>query len=509
MTSASLKFVALALCLVFSFAVNAQQKQEQALSKRELRQRLYPELMRTFDLAEAAPASLRALALLRIASFPANKDEEWKRELLEEAFEAASQSPLRWRVTAVSLPDGKWDGHLPQRFIQETEISNSGLDRLFLQTSVVQAMLIVDKGESLRLFSRISPLRLPTLACSDGLVPNVEDYYRTAGRLARDAFTPTQRKKKEYLEFLRSLLQSVGSPVEVGPAAQMVWGEHLPSSEAGVLAAALGQQLATLPADCRSFFSWLGDTSESVTRLADSLESGDAAAFLKAWRTYLVHNLSGARCSETVDPKWAYVREASAAVSTFNLRAEKHEAVTLIEKDDIRPEKVDPPLAEGSPSIPEQDNEFHLKWEWLMFGDQHRGLTDEQKNTAEWRTRFDEYLSAIENLEPSGDQNDVDLLQKKCDLMRDAVLVAPSGPEREHTLARYTALLKISNIPPERVPQWYFAVHSLIDLTRSMHQDRESALRSLEATGDPLLGLVAAIHRLDASYQKPASSSAK
>jgi hypothetical protein len=288
------------------------------------------------------------------------------------------------------------------------------------------------------------------------------------------------------------------SPVEVGPAAKMLWDQHLPSSEAGILAAAYGQKLANLPFDSRSFFSWFGDTSENVMRLADSLESGDAVALLKAWRAYLIRNLNGVRCAETVDPKWFYSGEATRAVNEFNRRAVHQESVVQIEEEDIRPGKVGPALPEDRVLSSEQSQEFHNKWEWLMFGGQHAGLTDEQKGTAEWESRFEEYINAIENLKSSGD-SDADLLKKRCELMRDAVIVAPAGPVRDYVLARYAALLKISNIQPELLLEWYTAVHSLIDFSQSIRKDRQSVLRSLEVTGDPLLGLVVAIHKLDAS----------
>lgn len=108
MTSPLFKSVVLCLCFSVVLSSAARQKQGEILSSRERRQKLYPEFVRTFDLAEAAPAPLRALALIRIASFPMNKDEEWKRELLEESFEAAAQSPLRWPVAYVAFPQGPY-----------------------------------------------------------------------------------------------------------------------------------------------------------------------------------------------------------------------------------------------------------------------------------------------------------------------------------------------------------------------------------------------------------------
>jgi len=64
-----------------------------ATSKWEQRRKLYPDLVRIFDLAEGAPAPLRAFALLRIAALPRLRDTEWKRELVNESFEAAAKFP--------------------------------------------------------------------------------------------------------------------------------------------------------------------------------------------------------------------------------------------------------------------------------------------------------------------------------------------------------------------------------------------------------------------------------
>ncbi len=508
MTSPSLKSLALCLFFLAAFSVNARQKRDETLSKRERRQKLYPELVRTVDLAEGAPAPLRALALLRVASVPLNKDEEWKRDLLEEAFDAASQSPIKWRVNYVSFPEGPLPAGLPRRILKAMEINNSGLDRLTLQTEIVLAMLPVDKQESLTLFHRIAPLGLAPLTCSDGLVPNVDAYYQTATQLAKDGFTLPQRNKREHLQFLRGLAESMTSSTEVGPAARMLLDQHLSSSETGVLAAVFGHQLGELPLDCRSFSDHLDSTSKNVMRFADSLEAGDAIALLKSWRAYLVGNLSGVRCGETVDPKSypEYTTTAANAVKTFNLRAEHQESLTRIEEQEIQPGKIEPKLPEEHAVISEQAKKFHDEWWWLMFGGQRTGLTDAQKNTAEWKSRFEEYVNEIENLEPSGD-SDADLLAGKCDLMRNAVIAAPAGPERDYVLARYVALLKISNIQPELLPQWYSAVHGLIDIMQSLYKDRQSVLKSLESTGDPLLSLMAAVYKLDASYQKEASAS--
>jgi len=262
-----------------------------------------------------------------------------------------------------------------------------------------------------------------------------------------------------------------------------------------LIVARFAQKLERLTGDSRSFFDSLEPTSERVLRLSDSLGGEDALALLKTWRTYLVMNLGGIRCVEAVDPKWGYTQSATRVVDAFNVKAARSESLPPIEPDDVHPQKVEAALPEDpiNPSAEKQD--FNKRWWALMFGGQGRGLSDEQKNTADWKANFDEFMDAIENLEPSGESGS-DLFWQKCELMGMAVLAAPAGPKRDYVVDRYVALLKIAHTSPEMLPIWYDAVSSLIDLMESIRHDRERVLKALENSGDPLLILVAKIHKI-------------
>lgn len=198
-------------------------------------------------------------------------------------------------------------------------------------------------------------------------------------------------------------------------------------------------------------------------------------------------------------PKWVYSRWATESVRAFNRKAARAESVPPIEQDEIQPEKVDSGLPED-PIVPSeqaaQEQHFSERWYGLMSGAQGKGLSGQQRRTAEWNAHFDEFVEEIENLEPSG-ESESDLLGEKCELMGMAILLAPAGRERDRVVDLYVALLKIAPVTPETLPAWYYAVSSSIGLMQSMNEDRERVLKALENSGDPLLALVAKIHRLD------------
>jgi len=76
-------------------------------------------------------------------------------------------------------------------------------------------------------------------------------------------------------------------------------------------------------------------------------------------------------------------------------------------------------------------------------------------------------------------------------------MAAPAGSIQDRVIERYTTLLTLSKVEPELLPAWYSEVVSLIRLMQSLHKDRNSILKSLRASGNPLLLLVADIYALD------------
>jgi len=84
-------------------------------------------------------AGVFAYLLLRVANAPALRDKAWKRELLDQAFEAATgvRTPVKKQMVPVRLGSGAGSTHRAS--------CELGLDQLTLQTDIVKACLM---GES-------------------------------------------------------------------------------------------------------------------------------------------------------------------------------------------------------------------------------------------------------------------------------------------------------------------------------------------------------------------------
>jgi hypothetical protein len=478
-----MNFIRIAVAIALAFPAPGQTGDT---SKWEKRRALHPELMSTFDLAESAPRGLKALALLHIASAPALNDQEWKQHLLQEGFEAAAQFFVPSPARSVALPQNATLTSLPRR-IQNSAVMNSGLDRLSLQTSAIREMSRLGMPQARRMFEQISPLHVTRLTCSSVLVPDVDAYFKTAELLANSEFLSSGRKQR--FEFLHSVIEGISPPVEISPAAELIEKQSVSARDKYVLAVQFARSFETISRDSRSFLETLDADATHVLQLVDSLDLGTALLVLKAWRTYLVTNWNGPSCGEITDPNWPYQASLKRAVDAS--------IVASI------PAKIQRRILNLQVSLLNWIRHFRRrsrrnltfeprqKWFALEFGGGRIGLSDADKNNAEWQSRFGEYLAAIDKLQQAPGESDLDLIRKKWDLMGAAILIAPAGPLRDATVERYVSLLKISSRSEEMLPYWYYEVHALIDLSEKFNNGRSAILKLLKGSHDPLLELVA------------------
>jgi hypothetical protein len=489
----------LALCCAFSAGA------DDSGSVWAKRRAQYPELTGIYDLAESVPAPLRAMALVRIATAPGMKDTGWKKELLTEAFSAASQEPMLWPTTYVMPAAGKLSTMAKR--METSNDDNRGLLRLTLQTDVVGTMLSVDRAEAVSMFNQIAPLGVPVLTCSDGLMPDVASYYGAAAAIAKGGFSDEQKTNGDPVQLLRTVMAAISSPVEIKPAAMMLTSQGLSRDGTVSVVSDFASRLENLSGDDRSFFADLDGTSKAVLNLADSLPDSVATTMLKAWRNYLIVNLTGDRCRETVDTKWHYSKSASDAIDAFNARVAGRESVAAIDKEDVHPGSVASGSADDSPvQLSAAERELQSRWFAIEFGGQHDGgLSNEQKSDPEWIAKFDKYLDDIADLTPSDGESDADSLQHKCALMHAAIMAAPPGPQTDRVIAQYVQLLQLNNISLELISSWYSEVTSFLSSAEVLNHARGVALRAMEASDTPALMLVAKMERLKDASAKPAS----
>src|SRR5437762_10106175 len=59
-------------------------------------------------------------------------------------------------------------------------------------------------------------------SCDSGLVYEVSDFYKTAAKLFREAFSIKEKRRGEHIRFFESVIDDISSPVQIPPAANVI-----------------------------------------------------------------------------------------------------------------------------------------------------------------------------------------------------------------------------------------------------------------------------------------------
>jgi hypothetical protein len=147
------------------------------------------------------------------------------------------------------------------------------------------------------------------------------------------------------------------------------------------------------------------------------------------------------------------------------------------------------------------DAEFQRAWAEYLDLDLGKGhgplfrstrLSDEQKNTIEWRTQFDHFLEQIDDLKPAVGEPEYRYFYRMATALTAALRVAPSGPDREKVLRRLVAFLSSSSLQQESVLEWYAQVQRTASSIRGLGPEATAMfLSDLERSGNPILNLYA------------------
>ena len=454
----------LAILILLCAALHAE-THAQALQRRRVE---YPELTQIVELALSAPPEFAARALLRVARSPRLTDKEWKRELLDQAFQTAAfaRNPVCRRMRAGRNADNSREHRIE-------EAADLGLDRLTLQTEAVKTMLAVNPKQARELFLAI-PQPVPArLRCEDALVEDPSVYFATAAVIAATAFTPEERKRDDVALFLNERVQRIASSVEIAPAIRMIAASssRLTAAQNKLLASSLAAAFQRIEGDDRSFSKALPEISKEMTVFPGS----DLA---EAYRQFLVRNLTGSRCGD----------------SDYS---DKSDMLAPLKLEDLKPSKTGAKAILTYSNRKDEEDQVSAKLKSLLFGGGRAALTDQQKNTAEWREQFSDLLRAIEGIKPATGESEALFYYRKGTSLRALLIVAPQGETRDKTLQEYIAFLKASNFQQESLIEWFYMVEWLAVDTRSMNVgEYKKMLDAFEASGHTVLSLYARIEKL-------------
>ena len=426
--------------------------------------------------ARAVAPEFSADALIRIAA-SSRIDHAKRRELLDEAFLRAYSARDDHRLgTVLEIPPDTRQGAL--RFAYATS-----LNRLSLQVRAAQMMASIDPSRAREIFEWIE-LNLGPASCESLLVPSVDEYYTALSLLARTAFAD----RADGLRFLELYLWRAHLPSEMPSVARAVQRFRPKREEAAYLETAVEWILDRASTDARGFSN---ASLELVTRMSD-LQKADRASGLTGWhlmealRTYLVTQLNGPRCSDSVmEPLTA---------PAFNGELQRIGAdldVKPIDARTLRPSKM---LAAANLGPYWQTPESRrLHEDWLQLRGRGTALVPmATRMELSWRNQATLFLTAVEQWTGTREA-ERDYVYQKGVLLTGLIEIMPPSPVRSRAVRAFVEFMRHADGDRNQRALWFALLNRFLDSARGA--DRRELLGALEESHHAVLSLYARLER--------------
>ncbi|HKS39454.1 MAG TPA: hypothetical protein VJX74_02495 [Blastocatellia bacterium] len=441
----------------------------------------------------SAQPEFAADLLIRLAQSDKITDAAWKSELLEEAFRLAPSVQQPFKRTFKSWnPIDTRAGFLGYAFELE-------LDTLSLQCRVIKAMLQVDKTKARLLFNEISKLKLGPVSCEESLIYDVSSYYSLLADIAQTTFDKKEIQRNEHIYFLESRISDVVSPVQIGPVAEAISAIKLSPDETQRLVSALSSVLGKILSRDRAF--WFSDraTETGMNKLLATCQGRDVATddLLKAYRFYLVKQLSGSRCADPYD--W-FKGAATRYTAGFNSRMLPKTAKNIqpISADEIKPSEIT-----GEESLhlywqSPKSQEFLAKRQKLNVGIDNKRISDTERNTADWRSKVNDLVKDMINWHKEDEKSEEDYFHQKCIIYAGLLDLLVSGPTYDYVLKNYVSLLNGFDLQRDSRIEWFWqAKHIIQIITTAPGEIRSKLMGELDVSRNPVLYLYTELGRLN------------
>jgi hypothetical protein len=436
--------------------------------------------------AAAVPPEFAADVLIRIAtSDKLASDLEWKRELLDDAFERAAAAREPHRRTALLVSPDTRAGALLQTY-------DMHLDRVSLQVRVVAAMLSFDLARATELFEWID-LDLNPAGCDEVLVPAADEYYAALTQIARAMARRGalgSDARSDAFQFLLFYLWRARLPSEMPAVVKAIRGFNAEAGEASYLGGALRTILGYGVPDPRAF-STAG--LELVGRMSDLADDERRAGLspsilIQGLRDYLVGELKGARCADSISE--------GPIVDAFNAVL-RHPGVATHGLDpltarDTRPSKMLAPAEVESYWRTPEARRLHEQIMQLR-GPDRQPLPASIRRARPWREDAEAFVVDLERWSGVREASDPDGLYQKGLLLGGLFDLAPQPELRVRALGGLVDLLRHSAVGYERPALWFLPVARLLESARGA--SRVELIAALAKSGQPTLALYAHLDR--------------
>lgn len=460
--------------LLLSLSAQAQE-QEPKRSK---------ETLGLIDQARALPPEFCADVLLRVAGSSLIPDAQWKRELIEEAFTAGAHAQLPYERIADGLAV---DARTNQ------EYARNGLEAITLQTRGVEAMLAIDAPHALTMFQDIVLPALPREKCDTPAVANVDSYYASAVKVFATGFTPKQRQKEEDLQFLELLIARMQSPTQLPAVMRMIFVPQVNAEHRKRLLTAYAVALDRVSGSDRAY-----GAVEGTLVPGGNPDFAAAAMFLPALRSYIVRQVSGPRCSDTIKPG-----KLPTSVTGFNTLALKMDPGSLslkpITEDEAKPGKDEGTFRKDLPfGSSTRSKQVLMALKRLDHGDTNpaRRWTPEERKSVEWNDHFNDLLKLIEGWKESDEDTPEEFLINVAQTYSSLAANAPPAAAKENVMGRYLNFIETHYDPAGKRNLWFTQVVSLMRRTRRDQNAEQWVLQHFGRSANPVIALYTKLETL-------------
>lgn len=467
------------------------------------------------DLARVLPAEFATDAILALVESGRVRDERLKVDLLEEAFEMAGGARFP-RKLAYHFGDADTrEGLLGDAY----ELK---LDAESLRCRAIRAMIRLRPRVARQLFEQIAAFQVPPHSCTSALTYDPREVFDTLAAVVSEGFDASERDEGLPLDFAERYVGAISSPVQVPPAARLIVKLGFAGDDFDRLVTTYVAALRRMAPDDRAFCDGrdLIDALDSLVEVCYKSKV-PVAPLAEAARHYILGNLQGVRCADSVRRAARLAQQAEgqeAVVAQYNRSKARKAPYVFREVPAIRPEEARAAKLGPGPENPEywttqKGATLGASLQRLRFGPPHpdRGrptvLPLEVRKSPEWLGEMSAVLASVEAWKPETGEDEVDFFLQKAVAYQPLIELAPDGPARDTALGRFVHFLARSPAQHTQPVLWYVRAAQLLNRLRRSgasaagaeerpQRDVEWALREFERSGSLILTLRAKVHAI-------------
>lgn len=429
--------------------------------------------------AQSVPAEFSADLLIRLAESGEIKDGKRRQDLLIEAFYSAAkaQQPLKLAALPGSAVDSR-SGYRANSF-------RLGLDSLSLQCRAIRALMPLNKQKARQLFDEIK-LKLDKLDCENALAYDVDSFFDTILVIAQTGFSSEEIQRGEHIYFVENYVSKINSPNQIKPAIKVLTSVKTTSLELARLGRAFSSALAKVPTDDRAFSAPWNSTMSSIDGLVSKFTQrglpGDE--IIESYRTYLINQLTGPRCTETVVSKEQKTLETS-LVTHFNdkLRSLAYKNISPISEDEIKPGRREGSVRDEEYWTSAKSKSILSTMRRLRFKSSGNEFDRQDKESSEWQSQLSDLMRALAVWVPSDEKSEEDYFHQKCVIYDALINAIPAGNQydglRDEVLRDFATLLSDSPLQKAKPAEWFLHAKILIDRASTARPRERDKLKLL------------------------------